>query len=208
MSRPRRSHAERTAETRGRILRAVVESIAEVGYQRTTATEIARRSGVTWGAVQHHFGGKGGILRAVLQDSFEHFAALIADVPVDGTSVETRVSTFVDRAWDHFRSDRYRSAFEILVNHAGREDDDPDRDWRGEMFRAWGRVWSSLFGDLGLTRAHSVRLQHYTISVLSGLATMQMLEGRRARLRSSELELLKQTLVRELSGRPGGVRRS
>jgi len=45
-SRERRSHAERTAETRARIMDAVVESIAEVGFQRTTATEIARRRGI------------------------------------------------------------------------------------------------------------------------------------------------------------------
>ncbi len=46
---------------------AVLESIAEVGFQRTTAAEITRRAGVTWGAVQHHFGAEDGILRAVLE---------------------------------------------------------------------------------------------------------------------------------------------
>jgi len=60
--RARRTQAERTAATRERILAAVVESIAELGIQRTTASEIARRAGVTWGAVQHHFGAKHGIL--------------------------------------------------------------------------------------------------------------------------------------------------
>ena len=47
-SKGRRSHAERTAETRAKILAAVVESIADVGFQRTTASEIAQRAGVTW----------------------------------------------------------------------------------------------------------------------------------------------------------------
>ena len=70
----RRTHAERTAESRARIMSAVVESIAEVGFKRSTASEIARRSGLTWGAVQHHFGGKEGILAAVLEDSFDRFA--------------------------------------------------------------------------------------------------------------------------------------
>ena len=56
--RERRSHAARTAETRSRVIEAVIASIGEVGYQRTTSAEIARRAGVTWGAVQHHFGGK------------------------------------------------------------------------------------------------------------------------------------------------------
>ena len=91
----RRSHAERTAETRGKILRAVVASIAEVGFQRRTANEITRRAGVTWGAVQHHFGGKDGILLAVLEDSFDRFAARLADIPVEGTSLEERVSAIL-----------------------------------------------------------------------------------------------------------------
>ena len=42
-------------------------------------------------------------------------------------------------------------------------------------------------------------LQHYTISVLSGLASTLMLEGPGARLREPELDLLKQTLARELT---------
>ena len=45
MTRVRRSHAERTAETRSRIIRAVLECIADLGFQRTTAVEITRRLG-------------------------------------------------------------------------------------------------------------------------------------------------------------------
>lgn len=49
---------------------AIVDSIAEVGFQRTSGAEITRRAGVSWGAVQHHFGDENGILIAVLEDSF------------------------------------------------------------------------------------------------------------------------------------------
>ena len=76
----RRSHAERTAETRGRAMAAVVQ---------TTAAEIARRAGVTWGAVPHHFGDKDGILKAVLEASFNRFAERLAGVP-DGASLVVR----------------------------------------------------------------------------------------------------------------------
>jgi hypothetical protein len=41
-------------------------------------------------------------------------------------------------------------------------------------------------------------LQHYTISVLSGLASTLLLEGGDAKLREAELDLLRDTLVREL----------
>ena len=196
----RRSHAERTAQTRAKVKGAVVDSIADVGFQRTTAAEIVRRAGVTWGAVQHHFGGKDGILRAVLDDSFDHFAALLADAPLEGASLEKRVTLFVDRAWEHFGSPRYRSTFEILLHDSGQTDGDPERTWTGEMLDAWNRVWSAFFDPGTLSRRRRVVLQRYTISVLSGLASMQVLEGEPARPPTAELALLKETLVRALEG--------
>src|SRR5690242_17895294 len=85
--RKRRSHAERTAETRAKVVAAVVDTIAEKGFQGATAQAISQAAGVTWGAVQHHFGGKDGLLLAVLEDSFERFAQRLGDVAVDGTSL-------------------------------------------------------------------------------------------------------------------------
>lgn len=200
-ARARRSQAERTAETRGRIIGAVVESIADVGYQRTTASEIEARAGVTWGAVQHHFGGKDGILRAVVEDSFERFAERLADIDADGHSLEKRVAAFIERAWEHFASDHYRSTFEILLNHSGWEGDEQDPRWQDAMFEAWGRVWNRLFGDTGLSRRRSAALQRYTIASLTGIASLVMLGAEDARIGGAELELLKETLVRELRRR-------
>jgi AcrR family transcriptional regulator len=199
--RARRSHAERTAETRSKILEATVESITEIGLSRTTAAEITARAGVTWGAVQHHFGDKDGILVAVVEVSFEHFAELIADIPVDGTSLEKRAALFVERAWEHFSSPHYRSTFEILLGYQG-EQRDPDQDWRGRMFAQWDREWQRLFADAELPRHRRYALQHFTISALMGLAATMFLGNAETRLRDLELGMLVDTLVREL--RAGG----
>ena len=199
--RARRSHAERTAETRAKILDAVVDSIAEVGFHRTTAVEITRRAGVTWGAVQHHFGDKDGILVAVLEDSFGRFAARLEDVPVERLSLERRVALFVERAWQHFTSREYASTYEILLDHLRREDPLPQSGarWQIQMSRAWERVWRRFFGDVAVPRKRQLRLQHYTVAVLSGLASTRMLEGGEPSLPREELELLEATLVRELT---------
>jgi AcrR family transcriptional regulator len=196
----RRTQAERTAATRERIVRAVVESIADVGFQKTTASEITRRAGVTWGAVQHHFGGKDGILAAVLEESFERFAARLAAVPIEGASLSERVSAFVDLAWAHFGSPDYRSTFEILLNGT-REDDEPEVPiWQRGMFTAWNRVWSQIFADVDLPRRTVVALQAFAISVFSGMAALAMLRRAVEPVHSAELDLLKRTLVREMSG--------
>ena len=191
--RARRTHAERTAETRSRVMAAVIESIGEVGYQKTTATEIARRAGVTWGAVQHHFGDKDGILMAVLEESFSRFAELLGD-GAEGSELEKRVALFVDRSWEHFSSPHYRSTVEILLNLP----EGVEIAWQSDMLKAWNRIWGEYFPDGQLTRRQTLDIMHYTISSLSGLAVMKMLEGPRSRIRASELGFLKDTMLREL----------
>jgi len=202
--RARRSHAERTAETRARILAAVVESIAEVGFERTTAVEITERAGVTWGAVQHHFGDKDGVFVAVLEESFRRFAERLEGVPgaEAGAALERRAALFVDRAWEHFSSPLFRSTFEILRSHLGREDLHP-QDWQARMFRGWDRIWMRIFGDAPVARRRHLVLQHYGVSLLTGLASTLALDPSGSRLRAAGLELLKDTLVRELAGRGG-----
>jgi AcrR family transcriptional regulator len=196
--RQRRSQAERTAETRARILAAVVESIAEVGFQRTTATEIAQRAGVTWGAVQHHFGGKDGMLAAVIEESFNRFARRLEDVALDAPPAE-RVSLFVERAWEHFGSPDYRSTFEILIHYLGRDDLAEGPTWQRQMLHSWDGIFRRLFADASIERERLLQLEHYTVSVLSGLASMLMLEASDRTLPATELGWLKQTLTRELA---------
>jgi len=200
----RRSHAERTAETRARIIEAAIASIAELGFQRTTANEIATRAGVTWGAVQHHFGDKDGIITAVLEDSFERFAALLDDIPVESTTVGERVDMFIERAWAHFGSPHYRSTFEILLSYVpGHGDGSDGPSLQQQMFVAWDEVWTRIFTDSSLQPRDRYSLEHYTISVLSGLASSLMLEGRDARLADGELDMLKETLVEHLEAHKG-----
>lgn len=200
-ARGRRSHAERTAETRSRVIEAVFESIAEVGFARTTATEITRRAGVTWGAVQHHFGGKDALLVAVVEDSFTRFAARLDGIPTEDVSLEQRVGLFIDQAWEHFASREYRSTFEILLNYLGREDVMQDvPTWQGSMFQAWDGIWMRLFHDAAIARRRHRVVEHYVISTLSGLASTLVLEGASATMRVDELDILKRTLLRELEG--------
>jgi AcrR family transcriptional regulator len=194
-TRARRTQAERTAATRERILAAVVESIADVGFGQTTASEIARRAGVTWGAVQHHFGDKDGILAAVLEQSFAHLAERLAEVPPDAPP-EARIHLFVQRAWEHFASPHFRSTLEILL-HTPPEPREGESGWQGEMVQAFNRIWQRLFADAEIPARRLTALQRYVTSVLTGLSALDRLDGR-VHARSAELALLEETLRREL----------
>jgi AcrR family transcriptional regulator len=59
--------AAKSRRTQDAILNAVIDLINEGGFAAASSTQIARKAGVSWGAVQHHFGNKEEILEAVLE---------------------------------------------------------------------------------------------------------------------------------------------
>ena len=146
-----RTQAQRSADTRARIVRAVVECVEEVGFPRATASAIARRAGVTWGAVQHHFGGKDGILRAVLDDTFARFARRFDDLAA-GLPLETRAARFVERAWAHFGSAHYRTTLEILLHSLPAHTAKGAPGLQRHMLDAWDGLWRRIFADRPLPR--------------------------------------------------------
>jgi AcrR family transcriptional regulator len=196
--RPRRSHAERTAETRARIKDALVDSITELGFHRTTSAEISRRSGVSWGAAQHHFGDKNGILMAVLVDSFNRLVSELEGLPAEGASLEARVDAFVTGAWAHIGSPHYRCTFEILLNLSAADWQAEEEPLRLQTLQIWNDIWDRFFSDARLDRRRQIALQYYTIACLSGLAAMKRFEEPNAERRRLELGFLEDTLVREL----------
>src|SRR5258708_34641176 len=60
--RPRRTQAERREATRTALLDAAIDCLVEDGYANTTTRAIAKRAGVTPGALQHHFSSKAELL--------------------------------------------------------------------------------------------------------------------------------------------------
>jgi len=192
--RKRRSHSERTADTRARVMAAVVESINDVGFHRTTGSEIARRAGVTWGAIQHHFRDKDGILIAVIEQSYRRFAEELGKPPPEASTIRERVEIFVDRAWDHFSSPEYRSTYEIILNLP----DDLDEAWTDNVIGDWERIWEEFFPAPHASKREIAELMQYTFAVLSGLAANHMLQNRGGSIRAVGLGLLKETLCRGL----------
>ncbi len=55
MAAPRRTQTERRETTIAALVTAAAESLAEVGYARTSTVEIARRAGVSQGGLFRHF---------------------------------------------------------------------------------------------------------------------------------------------------------
>lgn len=80
----RRTQAERSAETRLRILTAAVDCLYEQGYGATTTVSVATRANVSRGAMLHHFPSKADLMLATLSHVLElntaNFAAAAAKI--------------------------------------------------------------------------------------------------------------------------------
>ena len=76
----RRTQVERSEATRAALLGAGRELFAEHGYAAVSTGQIVSRSGLTRGALYHHFGGKRELFKAVFE-AIE--AELVGRIPVD-----------------------------------------------------------------------------------------------------------------------------
>ena len=75
-----RKTKEDARETRWKILLAALDLFSEQGYTRTTFVDIARRIGMTKGAVYWHFEDKPRLLAAIIVEMHARERALVADL--------------------------------------------------------------------------------------------------------------------------------
>lgn len=113
--RTQRTQSERSAETQAALLDATVESLVELGYARTTTTEIAKRAGVSRGAQVHHYPTKGDLVVAAVERVFSlqeaDFAQRFAALPAGERTLERAI----DELWSIFDSPVYPAALELIV---------------------------------------------------------------------------------------------
>ena len=84
------TQAERSQQTRRRVLDAAIALYTERGWAATSLDEVANAAGVTKGALYHHFAGKTDLMRGVYEDLEEQFVRRLAVLPLPASDpVET-----------------------------------------------------------------------------------------------------------------------
>jgi AcrR family transcriptional regulator len=100
---PRRSNADRSAATRLKLLDATIESLSDLGWARTTTTEVVRRAGVSRGAQVHHFPTKEDLVLAavyhLLERRSEEFAEAFAELPAERRSPAAAIRILHERCF-------------------------------------------------------------------------------------------------------------
>jgi AcrR family transcriptional regulator len=87
------TQGERRAETRLRLLDAAAELFAERGVDGASVDAIAERAERTSGAVYDHFGGKDGLLFALLEGWVDDVAVVIGAELATATSLDERLAS-------------------------------------------------------------------------------------------------------------------
>lgn len=175
--RVRRTQVERSAETRQKLIDAAIQIVHESGFSRLTVSDVARRAGLTSGAVQHHFASSRDLIRAVSEAVFPVFQLPIEDVGPGKLSLEQRVHRLVDIYWSLYRLPEYLVFWELLF---GTRNDREVRDvlisMQKEMVAAAVADLVRLFSDVRLRRPAAFNLWTFITSQLRGLALLSIFE--------------------------------
>ncbi|GFG50724.1 TetR family transcriptional regulator [Mycolicibacterium agri] len=117
----------RADRTRAMVIDETVRCVLEEGFGAASAKHITERAGVTWGVIQYHFGDRGGLLMAVVDEGFGQLLETLngMEAELGATSGRARAELVVNAVADAFLSPTSIAALEILIaTRAGRADGD------------------------------------------------------------------------------------
>ena len=175
---PRRTQAERRAETQRRLLDATIACLTEDGYAGMSTNEVARRAGVSRGALVHHFPTKAQLAVAALDrwhdDRLVEFEATFAALD----SSERRADVAIDVLWEMFKGPTFAAALELTA--AGRTDPDLRQrltDVNERFNRGVAETFQRTFGVDEVNAPFDPGIAvRFAFSVLNGAALERVLE--------------------------------
>jgi len=117
-----RTQAQRRASTRRRVLDATLAVLTEQGYAATTTTAIAKRAGVSQGAIFKHFPTKADLLGSAIEDLFprltDEYRAAFADLDLGRDPMRAAIRML----WQVFQRPDVQASLELYI--AARTDAD------------------------------------------------------------------------------------
>lgn len=170
----RRTQAERTAETRARLLDATIECLIEDGYAGTTIRHVTERAGVSQGAQSHHFPHRVDLVAS----AFEHLADQRIDRYAERVRTlegdrNVRLRALLDLLWEDFSSPLFTVAAKLWVASA----DDPELRERlipveKSIYRATADIARQVAGELGEEPGFDRKLA-VAMNTVAGLALVR-----------------------------------
>ncbi len=169
--------ALKSKKTREKILQSAISLIQEGGFSSASASRIAERAGITWGAAQHHFGSKEDILDTVSAISHAEFTEAMGAPDLRQGSLSDRVDRFVDRMWEHYQKPLYLASLEILLASRGGERSPREITGFERQGREHIQTLRDIFHDSPLSDEHIQEALVFIHCLLTGLTIEKVLEG-------------------------------
>jgi|TARA_B110000977_G_scaffold201443_1_gene296057 AcrR family transcriptional regulator len=169
----------KSENTRAAILEATISCFYDLGYGSTTTEKVAKRAGVSRGAMLHHFPSRLQLVREAVRylnlkrlQLFEEQA-----LKINEGAEHTRVSEGIDAYWEQLHAPLYTVFHELQV--AARTDDDLQAAIvlaNRELGVSWSKVAVSVFPDL--VQSEDFGTAHLlTMCLLEGMANRGVTGG-------------------------------
>ncbi len=182
----RRTQTERSAETIDALRRATIALMSEVGFVNMTTTSIAKRAGVSRGAMLHHFSSK---VALVMYATGEMWNGVVVSTDAlraqcDPDKPDPRM--FVDALWDGAMAETHVSVtVDMTLAARGNPELKAHLDgWVGRMFKSYNAAGRRAFGKAGLTNRECDALIATIASTLRGQRVAQMFSPKPAASRA------------------------
>jgi AcrR family transcriptional regulator len=167
----RRTQAERREATRRKLLDATIEALVEQGYARLTTVDVAKRAGVSQGALFSHFDTKEELLAVAVEHLFprliQDFLASVGARPAG----KDRVGAAVDMLWAAYQRPELQAAVELYV--AARTDSELQKALAvvdGPHRKNLHRVARELFPDVAATHPDFDDVVELALDAVQGAA--------------------------------------
>ena len=171
----------KSEQTRRSILDAAVACFYELGYANTTTDSVAKKAGVSRGAMLHHFPTRFELIKAAVnplsQTRLSRFAE--EESRINRDAEHTRVEEGIDAFWKQLSSPEYVVFHELKV--AARTDPELEKALvpaLQDFELAFYEIARQTFPDLALSEAFE-RGNYLTMYLLEGMAAAKMVQGAR-----------------------------
>lgn len=166
------------AAMRERLRAATIELISEIGSSATTVARVAKRCGVTRGAVLHHYPTR----NELIVDSAYHFWRARREIvrAMANDLVEGRVDLpeFIDRFYeDVFGASSIMTMLELIIQGRVEKDiRDSVNEVLMDLFRTYEELGELAFRQSGLSPKRIHDVMNLIVSALRGVRLQQMID--------------------------------
>ncbi len=192
----RRTQAERSAETQLKILDTTLDCLMDQGLRDTSTVDVARRAGVSRGALLHHYPSKDLLLQEALRHLLTREVAEIEAMAADIERGRVDFDHFLRTLWEHFSGRLFMITLEFLT--AARTDPKTRQVLATEALAfnaSLDRIWEQLMLNSALAPRERRLALNVTLCFLRGMGTQTVWRDDPELFRDM-LDYWKQTLAR------------